>query len=109
MDNKSNKDIAWKEVPKGQRKKVVIRGFIIALCAVIVGLLTCSVLGLFRINFNNAVERITQAEEYVISLSVEKFKFNQSGSGTDFSRALTEEQIESFYSTLGSITFHDAD
>lgn len=235
MNNKKHTDLTWKEVPKGQKKKFALRAFIIALCAVIVGLLSCWILGAFRTNVSETVDQLTQAEEpdlngvgldnimswkipeeygegtetesksgeligmewsdedslisicmqtykgqcvmgfeegniddyikeerynlepvnigkngeikayisaepvsgktkkdeptedwnppadshrmdatfqygeYVISICLEKFRFSENGSASDFSGSITEKQIKSFYSILRSISFHDTD
>lgn len=235
MDNKKHTDLTWKDVPAGKKKKFALRAFIIALCAVIVGLLICWIIGEFRTYVRETVDQLTQAEEpdlngiglddimswgtpegygegieteskskeligmewsdedsmisicmqtykgecvmgfeegnidsyikeerynlepvnigengevkayisaepvsgkaikdepaedwnppadshrleaafqygeHVISVCLEKYRFSEDGSASDFSGALTDKQIESFYSTLRSISFHDID
>ena len=49
-----------------------------------------------------------QYGDYVFSLCMEKYAFDEDGASTDFDRSLTEEQIDAFYSTLQSIRFHEA-
>ena len=233
MDNKRQQDIAWKDVPKDKKRRLVIRALIIALCALFAGLLIAGVGGLLRGTAVNTIEQLTMDEEvdlngiglddilswetpegyenpeetvgggdelvgiewndkdsvlsisiqtykgdcvmgfeeggidsyieaenygletisigdnseatayisaepvsdktkdgeatddwnppadtmrmnalfecgdYLISLCLEKFQFDENGSSTDYTNSLTEEQIDAFYSTLQSISFRE--
>lgn len=232
MDNKRQQDIAWKDVPKDKKRRLVIRALIIALCALFAGLLIAGIGGLLRGTAVNTMEQLTMSEEvnlngiglddilswktpegyenpeetvgggdelvgiewndedsvlsismqtykgecvmgfekggienyigaenysletvaigengevtayisaepvsyktkdgeaiddwhppedtmrmkalfeygdYVLSLCLERFQFDEDGSSIDFANTLTKEQIDAFYSTLQSITFH---
>ena len=63
MDNKRQQDIAWKDVPKDKKRRLVIRALIIALCALFAGLLIAGVGGLLRGTAVNTMEQLTMSEE----------------------------------------------
>ena len=63
MDNKRQQDIAWKDVPKDKKRRLVIRALIIALCALFAGLLIAGVGGLLRGTAVNTIEQLTMDEE----------------------------------------------
>ena len=63
MDNKRQQDIAWKDVPKDKKRRLVIKAMIIALCALFAGLLIAGVGGLLRGTAVNTVEQLTMGEE----------------------------------------------
>lgn len=62
MNKKVHGDIVWKDVPQKRKIKVALCGFIIALCAVIVGVLICWGCGLLRGVGYEAVNKVTQAD-----------------------------------------------
>ena len=63
MDNKRQQDVAWKDVPKAKKRKLVIRALIIALCALLAGLLIAGVGSLLRGTAVNTVEKLIMGKD----------------------------------------------